>query len=118
MPEYKVDLSAFWGTTGPKLIAEMAPYALYERFGYPLLNDGDGESMGTYVFISEAGSVVTIYYRANDFWQLLLRLIKKSFWRCKDTCRLTIGANSKLEAEEFSRWLASVVPCSIGNWPW
>lgn len=62
--EYKLDLSTFWGVTGLQLITEMAPNDLYERFGYPVLNDRDGESLGTYVFVSSSGDVVTIYYRA------------------------------------------------------
>lgn len=113
-----MNLSADWATTGPRLVAEMPPKKLYEKFGFPLLNDGDGESMGTYVFVSETGSVVTIYYRANDVLQLLLRLFKKSFWRSNNPCRLTIGANSRSDAEEFSRWLIGVIPCNIGSWPW
>ncbi|WP_036303633.1 hypothetical protein [Methylotenera sp. L2L1] len=117
-PEYKLDLTAFWGMTGPELIAEVAPNALYEKFGYPLLNDGDSESMGTYIFVSRAGDVVTIYYRANDVWEILLRLVKRWFWRGKEPIRLTIGADKRFQAEEFSKWLSSEVPCKIGNWPW
>jgi len=116
--EYKIDLSAFWGMTGPQLIAEMAPRDLFKRFGYPLLNDRDGESLGTYVFVSESGDVVTIYYRANDIWQLFLRLFKKRFWRSQELTRLTIGAEKKEQAEAFSRWLSGEVQCKVGNWPW
>jgi hypothetical protein len=117
-PEYKLDLTSFWGTTGPQLITEVAPNDLYERFGYPLLNDRDSESLGTYVFVSSSGEVVTIYYRANDVWQLFLRLFKKRFWHSKDSVRLTIGADKKHQAEAFSRWLSGEVKCKIGNWPW
>ena len=53
---------AFWGMTGPKFGIKVAPRQLYERFGYPLLNDGDSESLGTYVFTSESG-------RSNQKWR-------------------------------------------------
>jgi hypothetical protein len=45
--EYRVDPSARWGMSRAKLIVEVAPSELYQRFGYPLLNDGDSESLGT-----------------------------------------------------------------------
>jgi hypothetical protein len=116
--EYSIDLSARWGMSRAKLIAEVAPIELYKRFGYPLVNDGDSESLGTYVFVSKAGNVVTVYYRANDLWSLLVRLLRKRFWRRTRVMRLTISANDKTQAETFGRWLSGVVPCTIGNWPW
>ena len=59
----------------------IAPRELYERFGYPLPNDGDWESLGTYVFTSSSGAVVVVYFRAYDVWSLLLRIFKRRFWR-------------------------------------
>ena len=116
--EYALDPTARWGESRAKLIAEVAPRELYRQFGYPLLNDGDRESLGTYVFVSKTGDVVTLYFRAYDLWSLIARLLRKHFWRRTDPVRLTISANDRSSAEAFGRWLAGLVPCKSGPWPW
>ena len=115
--KYSVNLSAFWGMTGPQYVITVAPVELFKRFGYPLLNDRDSESLGTYIFESTDGDVVTIYFRANDVWSLLLRLLKKSFWRGSKPVELTVGAEHQHQAEAFCSWLSSVVPTEVRKWP-
>ena len=101
--------------TGPQFYLDVAPKELYKKFGYPLLNDGDRESLGTYIFVSDIGHVITIYYRANDVFGLFLRLFKRFFWHINRPLQLTIGAEHKAQAEEFSKWIIQEVPCLILN---
>jgi len=102
--------AAFWGMTGPAFDIKIAPRKLYERFGYPVLNDGDFESLGTYVFTSPTGAVVTVYFRAYDVWSLLVKLFKRCFWRSNKTCSLTVGAEQPEVAEAFCAWLNDIAP--------
>ena len=115
--EFTLKPDAFWGMTGPQYTITVAPAVLFRRFGYPLLNDRDSESLGTYVFVSPSGAVTTIYFRANDVWSLLLKLIKKSFWRSSKPTDLTVGAENLQAATEFCQWLASLFEFQVRRWP-
>jgi len=74
-----------------------------------LLDDGDSESLGTYVFTSEAGAVVTIYCRAHDVWSLLTKLFKRSLWRGNKVCERRVGAEQPEVAQSFCGWLSGMV---------
>ena len=114
---YKIDISTFFGTARPQLVLELAPCCLFERFGYPLLNDGSWESLGSYVFVAESGDVITINRLANSVWPLFFGLLKKRFWRSRATRRLTICAEKKEVADAFSDWLSAEVRCHVRDWP-
>jgi len=113
---FVLDPKAFWGMCGPQFVVALPPADLYRRFGYPLLNDGDGESLGTYIFASPNGTVATIYFRTYDVWSFLLRLIKRRFWRGEKVAELTIAAESRAQAEEFCHWLLTIVSAEVRPW--
>lgn len=115
--EFALNPTANWGPAGPKYIITVAPIELFRRFGYPILNDGDSESLGTYVFESADGKVVNVYFRAYDVWSLFLRFIKRSFWRRTKPTELTVGAEHREAAEEFCGWLATKLPIQARRWP-
>jgi hypothetical protein len=115
-PEYKLTPQAFWGTTGPEYVIHAAPREFFSRYGKPI-DDRDSESLGTYVFTSRGGSVVTVYFRANDVWSLLLRFVKPLFWRSKSPVSLTVGANSAREGLAFAQWLSSDLKVPYRVWP-
>src|SRR5947207_9958819 len=64
--EYRIDPRARWGGTAHEGNIEALPRRLKQLFGMPLFDDGDSESLGTYVFASSEGTVLTLYYRAYD----------------------------------------------------
>jgi hypothetical protein len=114
--DYELSPNAFWGMTGPQYIMQIAPRELHSRYGMPI-NDGDAESLGTYVFMSKGGAVVTVYYRANDVWSLLLKLVKPIFWRSKSPVELKIAAENPHEGKLFAQWLSSRFGVSHRVWP-
>ena len=116
MAEYELTPQAFWGTTGPKYVIRAAPRDLFSRYGSPI-DDRDAESLGTYVFTSNAGAVTTLYFRANDVWSLLLRLARPLFWRSKSQMDLTVGANTDEDGLAFAQWLSTELGVSYHRWP-
>lgn len=114
--DYTLSPNAFWGMTGPAYVLQIAPRELHARYGMPI-NDGDTESLGTYVFMSKGGAVVTVYYRANDVLSLLLKLVKPLFWRGKSPIELTIGAENAHEGKLFAQWLSARLGAPHRPWP-
>jgi hypothetical protein len=114
--EYELTPQAFWGTTGPQYVIHAAPREFFSRYGKPI-DDRDAESLGTYVFTSRAGAVVTVYFRANDVWSLLLRLVRPLFWRTKSPVGLTVGGNTAQEGLAFAQWLSSELGVPYRRWP-
>ena len=102
--------------TGPKFVIHASPSALKRRYGKSI-NDGDLESLGTYIFTSSGGAVVNVYFRANDMWSLLLRLARPLFWRSNTPVELTIGAASEEEGLAFAEWLATELNAAFRKWP-
>lgn len=76
--EFVLAPEAFWGMCGPKYEATIRAVDLVNLFGYPI-NDGDAESLGSYVFRSPSGEVAIIYFRAYDLSSLLLKLFRRRF---------------------------------------
>lgn len=109
--EFLLDPDAFWGMCGPEYVATIRPADLVSLFGYPI-NDGDAESLGSYVFRSPSGEVAIIYFRAYDFSSLLLKLFRRKFWRSTKTFDLTIGAENAKDATLFCEWLSARVNMS------
>ncbi len=96
---------------GPEYVASLRPADLVNLFGYPI-NDGDSESLGSYVFRSPSGKVAIIYFRANDFSSLFLKVFKRKFWRSTENHDLTVGAENREDATLFCEWLATKVTMS------
>lgn len=113
--EYKLTPNAFWGNNGPYYLITAAPKSLFARYGSPI-NDGDRESLGTYVFTSDAGQVVTVYFRANDIFSLLLKLARPLFWRSTSPVDFTVGAEKREEAKAFAQWLSQQLGVSYRSW--
>lgn len=113
--EYKCTPDAFWGMTGPQFVIRVQPNALRLRYGKPI-DDRDRESLGTYVFSARSGAVVTVYYRANDMWSLLLRLARPAFWRSKTPVDLTIGAQTVDDGRAFALWLSRELGAPVRPW--
>jgi len=109
--EFLLDPDAFWGMCGPEYEATIRPADLVSLFGFPI-NDGDAESLGSYVFRSPSGEVAIIYFRAYDFSSLLLKLFRRKFWRSTKTFDLTIGAENAKDATLFCEWLSTKVNMS------
>jgi hypothetical protein len=115
MKTYNLDLSADWARVSTHTYVIVKPKALFDRFGYPQLNDGDSESMGTYVFVSNEGEVAAVFFRANDFLPVIFAFLKKRFWRSSDAVRMSVGALNRKQAFEFGAWLEKNVECRITN---
>ena len=109
--EFSWNPDAFWGMCGPEYEATIRPSDLVSLFGYPI-DDGDAESLGSYVFSSPSGEVAIIYFRAYDFSSLLLKIFKRRFWRSTKTFDLTIGAENTKNATLFCEWLSAKVNMS------
>jgi hypothetical protein len=115
--EYQLTPQAFWGTTGPEYIIDLPPHELWRRYGSPI-NDRDAESLGTYVFTSSStGAVVTVYFRANDVWSLLLKIVRPLFWRSKKPVELTVGAQNAEDGRAFAQWLSTEFGVKSRRWP-
>jgi hypothetical protein len=115
-PEYTLSPGAFWGTTGPTYVIQASPRDFRRRYGHPI-DDGDMESLGTYVFTSSSGSVVTVYFRANDIWSLLLKVVRPLFWRSKGPVDLTVGAENDTDGLAFAQWLSVELRAPFRRWP-
>ena len=116
MRQYELTPKAFWGKSSPRYVIRLAPRDLFNRYGLPI-NDGDSESLGTYVFTARSGAVVTIYARANDVWSLLLGVVRPVFWRSSGVIELSIGASKVDEGLAFARWLSAEFRCPYQRWP-
>lgn len=115
-PAYALSPEAFWGMTGPQFLIRIAPRELSARYGMPI-DDRDAESLGTYVFTSRDGAVVTLYCRANDMGSLLLRWVKPLFWRSRSPVDITVGATSAGEGRAFAEWLSTELKVHYRPWP-
>ena len=113
--EFVLDPDAFWGRCGPVYVATIRPVDLVNLFGYPI-NDGDSESLGSYIFKGPAGEVAIIYFRAYDLSSLLLRIFRKRFWRGKDAIELTVAAENPGDARLFCEWLATRIEMRYRPW--
>jgi hypothetical protein len=107
--QYTLNLRANFGGTAHALDYEAKPASLKRRFGMPLLNDGDSESMGTYIFVGPAGEVLTLYFRANDVPRARIEALQQKFWNDEDDYSFSIGAKSASHAQPFVKWLRSEV---------
>jgi hypothetical protein len=90
--EYQVDLKARWAGTAHEGNVEVSPRKLIHTFGQPLLSDGDSESLGTYIFISPEGKVLTLYRRAYDVPRRQIEAQRGSFWQQEQEVEFHIGA--------------------------
>jgi hypothetical protein len=105
--QYTLNLRANFGGTAHALDCEAKPASLKRRFGMPLLNDGDTESMGTFIFVGPAGEVLTLYFRANDVPRARIEALQQKFWSDEDEYRFSIGARTASHAQPFVKWLHS-----------
>ncbi|MES2510239.1 MAG: hypothetical protein V4625_09930 [Pseudomonadota bacterium] len=103
--EYQVDLKARWGGTAHEGEVEAAPRKLIQMFGQPLLNDGDSESLGTYVFSTNDGTVLTLYRRAYDVSKQQVEALRADFWQQKQEVEFHIGAKRAHDVPQFKAWL-------------
>jgi hypothetical protein len=62
--EFSLNPDAFWGMCGPEYEATIRPADLAGLFGYSI-NDGDAESLGSYVFSSPSGEVAVAAAQAR-----------------------------------------------------
>ena len=107
--QYTLNLRANFGGTAHALDYDAKPASLKRRFGMPLLNDGDAESMGTYIFVGPAGEVLTLYFRANDVPRARIEALQQKFWNDEDQYSFSIGAKTASHAQPFVNWLHSEV---------
>lgn len=103
--EYRVDFKARWAGTAHEGDIEASPRRLFQVFGQPLFNDGDSESLGTYVFTSPDGKVLTVYYRAYDVPQRQIEAQRAAFWRQEQEVVFHIGAKGAHDVPAFKAWL-------------
>ena len=103
--EYQVDLNARWGGTAHVGEVDAAPRRLIQVFGQPLLNDGDSESLGTYVFTSKVGVVLTLYRRAHDLSKRKVEALRADFWQQDQEVEFHIGAKRVQDVPDFKAWL-------------
>jgi hypothetical protein len=103
--EYQVDLKARWGGTSQEGEVEAAPCKLIQQFGQPLLNDGDSESLGTYVFSTKDGTVLTLYRRAYDVSEQQIETLRADFWQQEQEFEFYIGAKRARDVSQFKAWL-------------
>ena len=103
--EYQVDLKARWGGTAHEGDIDASPRKLIQVFGQPLLNDGDSESLGTYVFVSNDGAVLTLYLRAYDLSRLQVEAMRTDFWKQEQEVEFHIGAKGAQDVPDFKAWL-------------
>jgi hypothetical protein len=113
--EYQLTPKAFWGMTGPQFVISAAPREFSSRYGLPI-DDRDSDSLGTYVFTSKSGAVVTVYFRVNDIWSLLLKLVRPMFWRSKSAVELTVGATNAEDGLAFAQWLGKQLGVPYCRW--
>ena len=66
---------------------------------------------------SGRGTVVTVYFRANDMRSLMLKLVRPMFWRSSKPVELTVGAETEEEGLAFAQWLANELHVSFRKWP-
>jgi hypothetical protein len=104
--EYRVDAKARWGGTAHEGDIEASPRKLKQLFGLPLFNDGDSESLGTYVFTSAEGRVLTLYCRAYDVSRKRIEALRASFWEQESDVEFHIGARNAQDVSAFKAWLA------------
>lgn len=92
----------------------MSPRRLYRSFGQPLFNDGDAESLGTYVFTSLDGKVLTVYYRAYDVSRKHIEAQRAAFWRQEQEIAFHIGAMRAQDVAAFKAWLVQRLAANGG----
>lgn len=102
---YSLTPGANWDRVGPQYTITVAPKLLLQHYGYPA-SDNDSESLGTYVFSSQDGAVVTVYQRAYDMFPLFIKAYRWWFWRSENPTELTVAAEQRSHAEDFCRWLS------------
>lgn len=103
--EYRVNAKAHWGGTAHEGEIEASPRKLKQLFGTPLLSDGASESLGTYVFTSSNGTVLTLYYRAHDVPRKRIEALRASFWEQESEVEFHIGAKGNQHVPAFKAWL-------------
>jgi hypothetical protein len=105
--EYGLAPAEDYAFTSYRLSQDLRPHDLIRRFGEPIRERRDPESLGAYVFLGPEAEVLTVYYRANDVDAEQLELVRVKFWQSREIYSFSIGAKSYAHATRFKEWLVN-----------
>lgn len=109
---FRITPDAPWDFVKPQRRVIVTPRLFIQYFGTPS-KDNDSEGLGTYVFTSIDGAVVTVYQRAYDAWPLFIYLYRWIFWRGEKPVELTVASEQTQHAEMFCQWLTTCFPVEV-----